>query len=88
MQARILELTGALAAGLRARDWSVLSPLDSPAERSGILAARHPTLAAGEVVARLAEAGVSVAPRAGAVRFSPHAWNTGDEVARLLESLP
>ncbi|HZL99877.1 MAG TPA: aminotransferase class V-fold PLP-dependent enzyme, partial [Planctomycetota bacterium] len=88
MGARILELTGALAEGLAARGWRLHSPLDDDAERSGILSASHPRRPAEEVVGRLAEAGVSVAARAGAVRFSPHAWNTLDEVQQLLERLP
>ena len=37
---------------------------------------------------RLTEQGVSVAARGGGVRFSPHAWNTADEVDALLERLP
>lgn len=86
--ARILELTGALADGLRERGWTLHSPFANEAERSGIVSASHRALPAGAVVARLAEAGISVTPRSGAVRFSPHAWNTADEVQRVLDSLP
>jgi len=88
MGAAILERTGELAGGLRERGWRLLSPFESAGERSGIVAASHPSLPAGAVVARLGEAGVSVAARAGAVRFSPHAWNSADEVSRVLELLP
>jgi selenocysteine lyase/cysteine desulfurase len=88
MEARILELTSALAEGLAERGWRLHSPLDSTSERSGIVAASHPALPAGAVVGRLAQAGISAAARAGTVRFSPHAWNTGDEVQTVLERLP
>jgi cysteine desulfurase / selenocysteine lyase len=90
--ARVLELTGRLAAGLRERDWTVHSPMgaSSPSrgERSGILSASHPRLPAAEVVARLEQRGVSVTARGPGVRFSPHGWNTSAEVDTLLERLP
>ena len=88
MAERILELTAALAGGLVERGWRLHSPMETPSERSGIIAASHPGLPARVVVGQLGEAGVSVASRAGAVRFSPHAWNTLEEVRSVLERLP
>ena len=85
MAERILELTAALGAGLAERGWRLHSPMETAGERSGIVAASHPGLPAREVVGRLGEAGVSVTARAGAVRFSPHAWNTLDEVNTVME---
>jgi cysteine desulfurase/selenocysteine lyase len=88
MSARVLELTARLAQGLTARDWRVLSPMASEAERSGIVTAVPPELAPGAAVERLLAARVQVTERGGGVRFSPHAWNTLDEVERVLEALP
>lgn len=85
---RVLALTAGLADGLAARGWRVHSPRASDGERSGILTASHPALPAPDVVARLGEAGISVSARGAGVRFSPHGWNTEEEVARVLERLP
>lgn len=84
----ILELTERLCDGLHERNWQVLSPREHPADRSGIVLARPPAGDVDAVVSRLESRGVSVAARAGGVRFSPHGWNTVDEVDRLLELLP
>ncbi|MHC5211944.1 MAG: aminotransferase class V-fold PLP-dependent enzyme [Planctomycetota bacterium] len=88
IEERILELTDRLAAGLEERGWQLHSPRALDSERSGILTASHPSMPAKEVAARLGEAGVSVTPRGAGVRFSPHGWNTLDEVALTLERLP
>jgi len=94
---RILELTDRLAAGLVGRGWTLNTPMGRLAppsaevlrgERSGILSASHPSLPAMEVVSLLEQRGVSVTARGPGVRFSPHGWNTADEVDRLLERLP
>ncbi len=85
---QVLALTARLARGLSDRGWELLSPAADDAERSGILSARHPSRPAREVVERLLAARVQVTERGGGVRFSPHAWNSADEVDRLLEALP
>lgn len=88
MARRILELTGALADGLRERGWELLSPLGAETERSGIVTARRPGGRVEDDLSALARAGVQATPRGGGIRFSPHAWNTLDEVGRVLEALP
>lgn len=84
---RVLELTDRLADGLAARGWELLSPRGVPEERSGIVTARPPDGAAGAAVERLLARRVQVVERGGGVRFSPHAWNTLEEVERALEAL-
>jgi selenocysteine lyase/cysteine desulfurase len=84
VRARILELVGALARGLRERGWRIATP--EPLG-SGILAAAHPAKDARIVAKALEERGVIVAPREHAVRFSPHAGNDLDQVARVLEEI-
>lgn len=83
----ILELTDQLRAGLVDLGWTLRSPAGPPEERSGIVLAAPPSGDAHRWVDRLAERGVSVIPRAGGVRFSPHAWNTFDELERLFALL-
>ena len=84
---QVLRVTDALAAGLTERGWSVRSPRAHAAECSGIVAAVPPRGTPQEAVSRLEQQRVSVATRGGCVRFSPHGWNTLDEVAALLERL-
>jgi selenocysteine lyase/cysteine desulfurase len=78
---RVLGLVHALADGLSARGWRVASPTPLA---SGILAAVPPRGEARVWARSLEERGVIVAPREGAVRFSPHAGNDLDEVERAL----
>jgi selenocysteine lyase/cysteine desulfurase len=84
----VLDLTRRLAEGLAERGWTLHTPLTADRERSGIVSASHPDKAAAEVVAHLESRHVSVARRGDGVRFSPHAWNTIDEVDQLLRCLP
>ncbi|MFT7464743.1 MAG: cysteine desulfurase/selenocysteine lyase, partial [Pseudohongiellaceae bacterium] len=87
MAEAILKLTDRLCHGLKDQGWTVLSPRTRPEDRSGIILATPPEGDVEQVVAQLEAAGVSVVSRAGAVRFSPHAWNTADEVDRVLKLL-
>lgn len=85
---QISALTERLAAGLSTRGWVVVSPRERHGETSGIVSARPPRGSVDEAVAALEAAHVSVAARAGAVRFSPHAWNSPAEVDAALAALP
>jgi selenocysteine lyase/cysteine desulfurase len=80
---RILETVGALAEGLASRGWKVASP--EPLA-SGILAAVPPDGNANRAARDLERLGIIVAPREGAVRFSPHAYNDLAEVERIVET--
>jgi len=81
---RILELVGALRTGLAARGWRIATP--EPLA-SGILAAAHPSQEPREIAKALEARGVIVAPREGAVRFSPHAGNDLGQVERVLAEI-
>ncbi len=87
ISARILQLTDALAGGLEARGWQVLSPRAQEAERSGILLVTRDGVDFDTLPARLAERGVVASVRGGSLRLSPHAYNSLDEVARVIEAL-
>lgn len=84
----VLQVSDALAEGLASRGWTVASPRARRSECSGIVAALPPSGSSEHVLAALEARAVSVSLRGGAVRFSPHAWNTVDEVGELLERLP
>lgn len=84
---RVLAVTDHLCEGLIARGYRLRSPR-GPSEKSGAVAFvsdRHPS---AELHAHLEEARVIVSLREGAIRVSPHFYNTEDEIDRLLSSLP
>ncbi|HQP72603.1 MAG TPA: aminotransferase class V-fold PLP-dependent enzyme [Acidobacteriota bacterium] len=83
--ARILALAELAAEAAGQRGWTVLSP-DGPA-RSGIVSFRVPGRDAADLVARLTAVGVQVAVRNGAIRMSPHYYNTAAEVAEAFNRL-
>lgn len=81
---RIQDSVRALAQGLNDLGWRIASP--EPLA-SGILAAVPPDGNPFRAAKTLEASGVIVAPREGAVRFSPHAYNDRDEVERILKIL-
>ncbi len=62
----------------------VVSPREAP-HRSAIVCIAPPH--AGEVFRHLKHAGVVCALREGAIRLSPHCYNTADEISRVIEVL-
>lgn len=81
---RILGLVTALRDGLAARGWRIVSP--EPLA-SGILAAVPPSGDERAMAKALEKRGILVAPREGAVRFSPHVGNDLKEVERALATI-
>jgi len=88
IEERILGLTDVLIAGLRARGARITSPIAHRGERSGIICFDHPRLAAAQLAQQLEAAGVIVSLRGGAIRVSPHFYNTEADLERLLAVLP
>ncbi|HKI05259.1 MAG TPA: aminotransferase class V-fold PLP-dependent enzyme [Thermoanaerobaculia bacterium] len=86
VERRVLALADRAARGLAELGFSVVSSR-APGETSGIVAATHPRLNPSELVRRLGERGVVLAARAGRLRFSPHFYNTEEEVDRALAAL-
>ena len=84
VRSRILQTVEKLAEGLAARGWTITTP--EPFS-SGILAAVPPESDPRAVAKALEERGIIVAPREGAVRFSPHFYNDTDEAERLLAAI-
>jgi selenocysteine lyase/cysteine desulfurase len=76
-----------IAAGLVERGYQLVSSR-LPEERSALLAARHPTLAADEIVSMLRAGGVICATVDGALRVSAHFTTTRADVDRFFDVLP
>ena len=60
----------------------IVTPL-KPEHRSGIICFKDPC--PSRTVAKLDRAGISVSGRYGAVRVSPHCYNTNEEIEKFLE---
>jgi selenocysteine lyase/cysteine desulfurase len=84
---RVLELTDAVAEGLLARGWEIVSPRAEEAEKSGIVLARREGEDLGALRGRLEEEGVVVSFRGGALRVAPHGYNSEEDLERLLAAL-
>lgn len=84
---QIRALNDRLADGLRRRGFDLLSSLED-GERSGIICFRSERHESAALRERLHEAGVIVSLREGAVRVSPHFYNSADDIDRLLAALP
>lgn len=65
-------------------DATIVTELD-PARRSGVFSFRIGDV--DRAYAALHRAGIGCVPREGAIRLSPHLYNTADEVARVIEIL-
>jgi cysteine desulfurase / selenocysteine lyase len=87
IEARVLELTDYLEAHLRRIGWTVLSPRETEAEKSGIVLASKEGIDPESLKRRLDDRGVVVSIRGGALRVSPHAYNTPEDLDELLDSL-
>jgi selenocysteine lyase/cysteine desulfurase len=84
---RIIDLTDRLCNGCERPGWHVYSSRREN-ERSGIVSLVAPDgVDTSAVVKRLRKQGVAVNLRGGRMRVSPHAYNTSDEIDRLIELL-
>jgi selenocysteine lyase/cysteine desulfurase len=80
-------LCNRLADGLVALGAELRSVHGDSANRSGIVAFTLPGRDTEHVVDALEQRGIVTRPRAGAVRVSPHAYNTVDEIDHLLDTI-
>jgi len=81
-------LVARLVDGLEARGYQVLSPKTHP-ERSTLVLASHPDRTRNEAIHRtLRENDIEIAFRRGNLRFSPHLYNTAEDIDRALDALP
>ena len=85
--AQILALAGHTAEKLDAKGYRVVSPR-ADHQRAGLVMFRHPSLPNAGVLQALTDAKVVAAERGGSLRFSPHFYNTTEEVDRAVNALP
>ena len=85
----VLDHTAYLGDGLVKRGYDVVEPWPRKREESsGIVSFRSSRFSSTEIVKALAEAGVLAHERGDFVRFSPHYYNTREEMDRALNALP
>ena len=85
---RVLELTDRIIGGLRAKNISIVSPVQKVEERSAILSFTMGSEEANrECHKRLKANNALVALRDGRIRVSPNFFNTEDEIDKFLEVL-
>ena len=90
VQAGILENRDYLEKMLSAEGFEFLSPRAEDQMRSGILTTRHPSRESGAIFSRLEAAGITASLRKDHegrnwIRFSPHFYNTINEMERVAE---
>ncbi len=82
----ILSLTASLERELRDNGFVIQSPR-SQGHNSGIICFSHPRRDTGEIFQQLTSHGITASIRGGAVRLSPHVFNTDEEVKKVIEAL-
>ena len=90
VEAAVLDARDFLQGLLREKGFDFLSPDEQEPLRSGILAARHPREDNRELFAKLEAGGVNASLRSSRnglqwLRFSPHFYNTREEMVRVAE---
>ena len=100
IEARILQLTDRLAAGIRSQGYHVITPrgkgrsgiepytqAEPGDQRSGIVCFAPKSGTSLEMVARLKERNILASARGDVVRVSPHFYNTPNDVDAILNAL-
>ncbi len=87
ISSRILELTDVVIEEAERRGFEVLTPTARREERSGIVIASLGEVDHQVIADALRPRGVNVSTRGGGLRFSPHAYNTVDEVIHAFEAI-
>lgn len=84
VEVRVIRLTDRLCAGLSKGGCHITSHR-GPGQKSGIVTFTHPTLAADLLLKRLTAANIVVSLRSGAIRVSPHYYNSDEEIDRFID---
>jgi selenocysteine lyase/cysteine desulfurase len=87
IETRVLALTDRVVERLTERGYRLLSARGA-GERSGTVSFAHPSESSKALLERLRAGGVIASVREGALRFSPHYYNTEEEIDRALALLP
>ncbi len=81
-----LQLADGLLATLNEVGAEIISPQNA-AERTSIVSARFPGKVSRDIVKALGEANIVVSPRRDFVRFSPHLYNSSNDIERTVIEL-
>ena len=84
---QIMMLSEYAAQKLDAKNYHVVSPR-ADHQRAGLVTFKHRALPNGSVLQTLTDAKVIAAVRGGNLRFSPHFYNTTEEIDRAVDALP
>lgn len=87
VEAKVLELADHVDQQARDAGLRVCSPRDTDSEKSGIVILETPWEDSARLAQRLEKDGVVVAPRGRGLRVAAHAYNTNEELDRLVELL-
>jgi selenocysteine lyase/cysteine desulfurase len=88
IDAYLLDLTDQLCDSLAGKNYNLVSSR-APGEKSAIVCVRHNDgLHPNEIAKRLQEQNIIVSPRGDRLRFSPHFYNTTEDIQKLVEALP
>jgi len=79
---RVNRFTTEIIRCLREMEVDILTPTESE-KRAGIVTFKHAKV--NEIFAQLQKRSIIVSVREGAIRVSPHFWNTGEEIQRFIE---
>ena len=85
--AQVLAVGEYSAEMVTAKGYQVTSPRDDT-QRAGLVMFQHPTHSNEAVLQALTDAGITAAVRGGKLRFSPHFYNTFEEIDRAVAALP
>jgi len=80
------QLADILIMGLHSRDAVIISPLDDE-NRSSIVTAYFENIDSKKIITDLKATQVFVSSRAGAIRFSPHLYNTAEDIESALAEI-
>jgi len=80
------QLADILITGLRSRDAVITSPSDDE-DRSSIVTAYFENIDSKEIITDLKAAQVFISSRASAIRFSPHLYNTAEDIHSALAEI-
>ena len=80
-------LVARLLAGLDDRHFAVVSPPDGPSQSTLVVVTHRDPERTRRIEAALQRDGVDVALREGALRISPHLYNTDADIDRALDIL-
>ncbi len=72
---------------IQSKGYEIISPRDSDSERSGILCFNKPGEFMEEIFKKLSSNNIITALRSGAIRISPHFYNTLEEIETVIDLL-